>query len=310
MSTAARVVSPSCDLDDSVFASRLSSCIRKSRRRPAGSRESSTRRLHRDGRRGGRAPRRHPSCARTARAPARAARGRASTPSCAMRSTMRSRRRCETSGSRARTSCDLRAHRRAAAEQQLADALAFAWRVSFSSRSASRSRSSAAASTGATSSSASRTTPGQRSKSSGLTGAASAMRCAPARRARGAASSSARVELERALRASGAISGTDWRRPCRGAAPRRWPGARRCRALEVFGQPQRDLQIAVIDSAQFADERAPRTLSLAPCEACHAADHCPSPSEGIKANAVLRGRVGGAIKRRAQPIRRGGECNS
>ena len=37
MSTAARVVSTSCDFDDSVLASRLNSCIRKSSRRPAGS---------------------------------------------------------------------------------------------------------------------------------------------------------------------------------------------------------------------------------------------------------------------------------
>ncbi len=36
MSTAARVVSLSCDFEDSVLASRFSSCIRKSRRRPGG----------------------------------------------------------------------------------------------------------------------------------------------------------------------------------------------------------------------------------------------------------------------------------
>src|SRR6185437_545099 len=44
MSTALRVVSRSCDFDDSVFASRLSSCIRKSSRRPAGSLALRTRR--------------------------------------------------------------------------------------------------------------------------------------------------------------------------------------------------------------------------------------------------------------------------
>ncbi len=37
MSTARRVVARSCDLDDSVLASRLNSCIRKSSRRPAAS---------------------------------------------------------------------------------------------------------------------------------------------------------------------------------------------------------------------------------------------------------------------------------
>src|SRR5581483_4781979 len=37
MSTAARVTSRSWDFEDSVFASRLSSCIKKSSRRPAGS---------------------------------------------------------------------------------------------------------------------------------------------------------------------------------------------------------------------------------------------------------------------------------
>lgn len=44
MSTALRVVSRSCDFDESVFASRLSSCMRKSRRRPAASLPPITRR--------------------------------------------------------------------------------------------------------------------------------------------------------------------------------------------------------------------------------------------------------------------------
>jgi len=44
MSTALRVVSRSCDFDDSVLASRLSSCMRKSRRRPADSWPPITRR--------------------------------------------------------------------------------------------------------------------------------------------------------------------------------------------------------------------------------------------------------------------------
>ena len=45
ISTAARVVSRSCDFDDRVLASRLSSCIRKSRRRPAGSLPAMMRRI-------------------------------------------------------------------------------------------------------------------------------------------------------------------------------------------------------------------------------------------------------------------------
>jgi hypothetical protein len=45
ISTAARVVSASCDFEDRVLASRLSSCIRKSSRRPAASLPSSALRI-------------------------------------------------------------------------------------------------------------------------------------------------------------------------------------------------------------------------------------------------------------------------
>ena len=44
-------------------------------------------------------------------------------------------------------------------------------------------------------------------------------------------------------------------------------------SAQIFGQAQRQLEVAVIDGAQLAGERAPRALALAPREAGHAADH-------------------------------------
>ena len=43
---------------------------------------------------------------------------------------------------------------------------------------------------------------------------------------------------------------------------------------QLIGKPQRDLEIAMVDCAQFAYQRAPGALALAPCETGHTADHC------------------------------------
>src|SRR5688572_21135840 len=44
-------------------------------------------------------------------------------------------------------------------------------------------------------------------------------------------------------------------------------------ATQLVRQPQRQLQVAVVDGSQLAAERPPRALTLASCEAGHAADH-------------------------------------
>ena len=52
-------------------------------------------------------------------------------------------------------------------------------------------------------------------------------------------------------------------------------------AAEVFRQPQRQLEVAVIDRAQLAGERTPGTLALPSGEAGHAADHVCSPRGSV-----------------------------
>jgi hypothetical protein len=44
-------------------------------------------------------------------------------------------------------------------------------------------------------------------------------------------------------------------------------------ATQLVRQPQRQFQVAVVDGSKLAAERPPRALTLASCEAGHAADH-------------------------------------
>ena len=265
MSTAARVVSTSCDFDDSVFASRLSSCIRKSRRRPAGSVASSTLQglgdvaaeaveflldVHLVGEQ-------HEFLLE-------ALRDRPGVPSCATRSaTLRP---------------DARAHlrqprphqRRRSASRRLAALYA-------ASRGCARPRvrarrsgrrtvsphaaSSASPATGVRSRSASRITPGQRSMSSALIGPADAtqhaadvaarlqqlldQRAIELERCASTPPSTAQVQARVDLAAAQAAADSSWRDVALEAA-------------QVLGQPQRDLEVAVIDRAQLAASGCPR----------------------------------------------------
>ncbi len=58
--------------------------------------------------------------------------------------------------------------------------------------------------------------------------------------------------------------------------------------LQLVRQTQRGFEVAMVHGAQLAHQRTPWALALAPGETCHAADQYFVPLRGeIKANAVL-----------------------
>ena len=275
MSTAARVVSMSCDFDDSVLASRFSSCIRKSRRRPAGS-------SRREG------------LADLGDVAAQAIDFLVDVESLRENGELLFEPFVIDFADQLRDALEqFRAHAGAHLRQPLGDpggefqqsgaalferllqapafAVAKARRAPAAPRRAGRARRRASAPMSRV---VSRTTPGQRSRSMTSMRAAAPDLRARLRAARWVkAASSSRIDLESA-RGDRRRDKTASSRPCRGERTADTAARNSASAhAEFLGQAAANFEKSVIDRLQFPGEHAPRKLALAARKAGHATDH-------------------------------------